>query len=138
MKEIRGDQLISIVKLSNPGIKCILSSSNDFNGKEFEHKHIDAVIHTPIDRLGMEKVLNKIGSDNEITKAMGLQELTLKQVQPETELAGNESENAETESNPEQIEHEFDLIRFCQTCGHKLTEKSGEVVKFCAYCGSKL
>lgn len=124
MKEIRGDQLIALVKLSNSNIKCILSSSNDISEKDFEHKHIDAVIHTPIDKAGLAKVFKRIGNDDNAGYTDG-------------KIPQEEKQENEVNSN-DGADHEFDIIKFCPFCGHKLTEKDGEPIRFCAFCGHML
>ena len=60
MKEIRGDQLIALIKMDNSKVKCILTSCNTIDIKQFNSKFIDAVFQTPIDKFGMERVLNSL------------------------------------------------------------------------------
>ncbi len=63
MKNIRGDQLAAMIKLENSQIKCIISSNNAIKIDDFNKKRVDGVFQTPIDRKGIETVLNNINID---------------------------------------------------------------------------
>lgn len=63
MKEINGDKLAALIKIQYPDTKCIISSSNQIDIKNFDRRKIDAVILTPIDREELRKVLNSISSE---------------------------------------------------------------------------
>lgn len=142
MKEIRGDHLIALVKLQDSNIKCILSSSNEISERDFPNKHIDAVIHTPIDREGMELVLSKV-YNKEASQNKG-HTLILEEKSHDIstdELKENEKEKEIeiTTTEPEAyLEDEIEIIRFCTNCGHRLSHNNNETIKFCPFCGHKL
>lgn len=56
MKKTLGDQLISVIKMQDPRVRCILFSSNPIKLEDFRFKKIDAVFQTPVDRSSLEKV----------------------------------------------------------------------------------
>lgn len=118
MKEINGDQLISIIKAKNPNIKCILSSSNAIKLEQFHHKKIDALFHTPIDRQGLANVFKSIDANDK--KDAGEIEV----VKP----------GKKEKLNPELIRN--DSPNFCPYCGHQLDKVKS--FAFCPFCGHKL
>lgn len=60
MRQTRGDQLISIVKMANPNIICLISSSSPISMKEFRFRKIDGVFQTPTSQSALAKLLNEI------------------------------------------------------------------------------
>lgn len=59
MKTISGDELINNIKRRNPEIRCILSSCNPIKLDDYKDKKVDDIIHTPIDKEKLKKVLVK-------------------------------------------------------------------------------
>ena len=59
MKKTFGDQLISVIKMQKPDVKCVLFSSNPIKMEDFRFKKIDAVFQTPVERGKLEGVLSK-------------------------------------------------------------------------------
>lgn len=57
MKNIQGDELINRIKNYKEEIKCILSSSNPIKLENYKNKKIDAVIHTPINKVELINAL---------------------------------------------------------------------------------
>ncbi len=64
MKELNGDQLISVIKIQYPNIKCIISSSNSLDISDFDSKKISAIIKTPIDKDKFKRVLDSIDGES--------------------------------------------------------------------------
>ncbi|WP_010251673.1 response regulator [Acetivibrio cellulolyticus] len=63
MKETTGDQLLSVIKIQYPEIKCVISSSNSIDINEFNRKKINAIIRTPIDKNELKMALESIDPD---------------------------------------------------------------------------
>jgi response regulator RpfG family c-di-GMP phosphodiesterase len=59
MKEKTGDKILKQIKEMYPKIKCILSSSNDIKLENFKRGIIDEVIHTPVTKEKLQKVLEE-------------------------------------------------------------------------------
>jgi two-component system chemotaxis response regulator CheY len=60
MKNINGEQLISLVKSKVPKAKCLLSSNNaELINKELSNE-IDAKFQTPVTRFGLEVVFDSV------------------------------------------------------------------------------
>ncbi|MCR4434299.1 MAG: response regulator [Clostridiales bacterium] len=59
MKEIRGDQLISLIKLEHPEIKCILSSSSAIDRRNTLTQKIDEFLHIPAETDELTHMFNK-------------------------------------------------------------------------------
>lgn len=57
MKKITGDILLNKMKLENPDLKTILSSSNDIKAEDLKDKKIDSFIRIPVKQDIIEKVL---------------------------------------------------------------------------------
>ena len=57
MKKITGDILLNKMKLENPNLKTILSSSNDIKAVDLKDKKIDSFIKIPVKPDIIEKVL---------------------------------------------------------------------------------
>lgn len=64
MKELTGDQLVSVIKIQYPNIKCIISSSNSLNINEFDNNKINAIITTPVDKDELKLVLESVGGES--------------------------------------------------------------------------
>ena len=125
MKEIRGDQLIAIIKTQNPKIKCLLSSSSPIDMENFRHKKIEGVFKTPIDKRGLERLINKMNADNyEDSKVEEVEEVEIKQ---DIELDEKEDD-----------EQDFHVVKFCSACGGRLSEELKNRFLFCPYCGHKM
>ncbi len=57
MKSLRGDQLIARIKLQNPYVKCILSSSNPIQLEDFKMNKVDSVFQTPVNKDTLKRIL---------------------------------------------------------------------------------
>ena len=108
MREIRGDQLISIIKLFNRNIKCLICSSNTVKLDQLTSRKIDGVIHTPVDRNELQEIFSKLESEIMESK----------------------------EEEPKQTKIEEENV-VCQ-CGKEFGKRSEIKFLFCPYCGSKL
>ena len=100
MKKITGDVLLNKMKLENPSLKTILSSSSDINAEDFKDKKIDFFIQTPFKQETIEKVLLNF-KKNEIKK----------------------EDNIKVKFCPECGSNLRELnvnSKFCAYCGHKL------------------
>lgn len=120
MRNITGDQLISVIKAKNPNIKCVLSSSNNINMEQFHHKKIDAVFSTPIDRQSLAKIFKSF----DVTDKIKAEEFEI--VKPKT---------------PEMVELKTATAnspKFCPYCGHQLDKEKEKSFTFCPFCGHKL
>ncbi|MCX8129355.1 MAG: response regulator [Clostridia bacterium] len=108
MKEIRGDQLIAMVKLHNPGIKCFLCSSSSLD--TMQNKKIDGFIKTPVEKDEIAKIFNYFQSSNnddyEIVKK-------------------------------KDIEARVGEIMHCRGCGREIGKGGTSGFAFCPYCGGK-
>ena len=58
MKETRGDIFIANIKWRYPRIRCILTSCNDIDIKDYDEKNIHSVLHTPINLKELEVALS--------------------------------------------------------------------------------
>jgi two-component system, chemotaxis family, chemotaxis protein CheY len=109
MKKITGDILLNKMKLENPNLKTILSSSNDMSLEELRKRNIDAFIKIPVNQDAIENIF--LGFDrNEIIKESTIKGIAIK---------------------------EIIKIKFCPECGNDLRDMNINS-KFCAYCGYKL
>ena len=125
MKEIRGDQLITMIKTQNPKIKCLLSSSSPISMGNFHHRKIDGVFKTPIDKPTLESLLSKMSIEtHEDFKVEQVKEIEIKQ---DIELDEKEDD-----------EQDFHVVKFCSACGGKLSEELKNRFLFCPYCGHKM
>lgn len=74
MRNMYGDQLISLVKLKYPYIKCILSSCESSNLEKADHHTVDAVFKTPVNRDVLEEIFKRLeyqdGLDMEVHSAV--------------------------------------------------------------------
>jgi len=109
MKKITGDILLNKMKLENPNLKTILSSSNDIKAEDIKNKRIDSFIRIPVKQEIIEKVLISFQKD----------------------------ETKEEKNVKDIIIKEAVKIKFCPECGSDLRELNINL-KFCAYCGYKL
>lgn len=139
MKEIRGDQLVSIIKVQNSKVKCILCSNNPIRMEDFHFKKIDGVFRTPIDKPGLEKVLKEVKNSFEADEAVVVREAAMK---PEEKQASPASEEKKQSWSARAVSGETtgtqppaDTIRFCRQCGHRL---GTDGFVFCPYCGGKI
>ena len=57
MKKITGDILLNKMKLENPDLKTILSSSNEIKAQDLKDKKIDSFIRIPVKQDILEKLL---------------------------------------------------------------------------------
>ena len=64
MKKITGDVLLNKMKLENPGLKTILSSSNDIKAQDLKDKKIDSFIKIPVKSEILEKLLQNLKKEN--------------------------------------------------------------------------
>ena len=109
MKKITGDILLNKMKLENPNLKTILSSSNDIKIQDLKEKNIDSFIKIPVNQDIIEKMLMDFNK-SVIKKEKNLSDIAIK---------------------------EIIKIKFCPECGSDLREVNINS-KFCAYCGYKL
>ena len=109
MKKITGDILLNKMKLENPNLKTILSSSNDIKVEDLKDKKIDSFIRIPVKPDILEKILLDF-KKHEIRKEPNIKHIDIKQ----------------TVRN-----------KFCSECGSDLRELNVNS-KFCANCGCKL
>ncbi|MCX7921707.1 MAG: response regulator [Clostridia bacterium] len=153
MKEIRGDQLIGIVKLQNPGVKCVLFSSDLGSIEEFSKRKVDAVFQTPVEKSKLEKVLNELsvdGSSAPIDKKEYLPKVRrviiedddveiLEEKTYKAELRETLQKNSGSYTGVNKAEEPINVkVAFCTQCGYKLDGDGGKVFLFCPYCGNKL
>ena len=94
MRKITGDVLLYKMKLENPSLKTILSSSNDINIEDLKDKKIDSFIQIPVKQDIIEKLL--LNLKKEIVKVKFCPD------------CGNDLEKLNINS------------KFCAYCGHKL------------------
>ncbi|MGH4126233.1 MAG: response regulator [Clostridium sp.] len=59
MKEKTGDKVLEQIKEMYPETKCILSSSNDIKIEDFNNSSIDGVIHTPVTKEKLRKIMGE-------------------------------------------------------------------------------
>jgi CheY-like chemotaxis protein len=131
MREMRGDQLISLIKVQYPGIYCILSSNNSIPLEEFRYKKIDAIIRTPIDKMMLGKVLHELVCKTDIH---GNERAAAKHsIGPQTPST---NDNRELVSSVKDISKEE--AAFCPYCGKNLQDAAGVKCTFCPYCGGRL
>ena len=109
MKKITGDILLNKMKLENPNLKTILSSSNDIKAEDLKDKNIDSFIRIPVKQDIIERLLLNLKKDV-IKKEANIKDIVVKEIVK---------------------------IKFCPECGSDLKELNRNS-KFCAYCGYKL
>ena len=109
MKKITGDILLNKMKLENPNLKTILSSSNDIKAEDLKDKKIDSFIRIPVKQDIIEKVLLNF-KENKTKKETNIKHIDVKQ----------------TVKN-----------KFCSECGSDLRELNINS-KFCSNCGCRL
>ncbi|MBC8060182.1 MAG: response regulator [Clostridiaceae bacterium] len=109
MKKITGDILLNKMKIENPDLKTILSSSNDIKTEDLKNKKIDSFIRIPVKSDIIQKVLLSFKNDV-IKKEKNIMDTAVK---------------------------EAVKIKFCPECGSDLKALNINL-KFCAYCGYKL
>lgn len=63
LKELNGEQLISMIKIQHPDIKCVLSSSSDLHINDFDDSKINGIIKTPIDKEELKKFLDNLENE---------------------------------------------------------------------------
>lgn len=83
MQEIKGDRLISLIKMKNDSTRCFLTSSNQLSISDLDHADVDAIIKTPTDRATLEGILKqpprRISDDkNNIEEDSGINEIKSK------------------------------------------------------------
>ncbi|MDP4142851.1 MAG: response regulator [Bacillota bacterium] len=110
MKDVTGDVLIEKIKEKCPNIKCVLCSSNIIFYADYKDRKVDAVIHTPVDKDKLIRVLKKINLD--------------------------ESENSNFQKKLDKKEaSSVPKFKFCPYCGSKLNDNSNGK---CPKCVSEL
>ncbi len=62
MQEITGNELIKKIKIDQPTVKCVLSSSNDFQLSDFYDEPIDGILRTPASIIGLKDVLFQLSA----------------------------------------------------------------------------
>lgn len=108
MKEIKGDQLISMVKIQYPRIKCFLCSSNPSLADNIKNRRIDGFISTPVEKTVLEKTLSGGGA---VTREIPVKKEHENSVKARTYCASCAKEvNGEGEKQ----------FAFCPYCGHRL------------------
>lgn len=114
MQDIRGDQLIELVKAKQSETICLLSSSSSIHKNEFDN-HVDGILRTPVSMFTLQDVLNRVGimSDNS------------KQVKT-TKTINKDKTSQQTEGT-----------LFCPGCDSDLSQ-FGNMVIFCPFCGEDL
>lgn len=60
MKSMRGDSLIGMMKLLQPNLICVLTTSNEVSMDAFKHRKVDAVLHTPTSPDKIKTVVQEI------------------------------------------------------------------------------
>ena len=142
MKEIRGDQLIGLIKLKNPSISCILSSSGHINLDGLVHKKVDGVFQTPVDGVKLESLLKDINKKRnalgELTSEKNSTRTTDMKLSEGIELSVNAVNADQVEREQKHNMSSVRSLRFCPYCGQRLSEGPEKNVMFCPYCGEKL
>ncbi|WP_408955979.1 response regulator [Natroniella sp. ANB-PHB2] len=113
MKEIRGDNLIQEIKKRYPKLKCILSSCNQINLKDYRDKDVDAILQTPVEQNKLVKVFEFLKNQQK------------KITEPKTSKEKNEIE----------VKSDFS---FYPCCGKKIVGEGFEKISFCPYCGKEI
>lgn len=125
MRNVNGDQLISLIKMKYPEIKCLLSSNNPINIEQFQNNKIDAVFQTPIDKNELHQIIKNIAKKN------GNDKVALDNNSENDKKSNNNDENRK---NPENNNN----IKFCPYCGSKLQDEQKQSFTFCPFCGKKI
>ena len=60
MEEVRGDQLIQLIKAGRPEIICLISSSNQLKMEDFRSCGVDGLIRTPVSMFTLKDSLNRV------------------------------------------------------------------------------
>ena len=139
MKQIRGDQLITLIKMQNSNIKCILSSSNPINLDDFRYKRIDAVFQTPIDRVKLFQLISNINASNATSKSQlhaidSTRNIQTHLIPEDTNMDKQPCADEGKSKTPYTVVN----LAFCPNCGNNLDNDSKKKIAFCPYCGSKL
>jgi CheY-like chemotaxis protein len=121
MKNTTGDRLIKRIKSENSQIVCLLSSCDSISLGNYTENNVDEVIHTPIDKLELSKVLNRIISCSDVTE-----ESNVDDAKKQDDVIFNKK-SSET----------LTKFLFCPFCGQKLSGTS-QSFRFCPYCGEKI
>ena len=66
MERTRGDQLIKLMKVGVPKLKCILSTSSNVKRSDFKGNNIDGLLHTPISQFLLESIIQDIEQSQKI------------------------------------------------------------------------
>jgi len=119
MKDTTGDKLIEYIKSTNPKIICLLSSCDLIKLEDFIENKVDAVIHTPINKLKLSQILNKVLS---------------KVVNSKTNITIYEPEKILSKTS---INEEKRSFSFCPYCGQKLAVSDQQFL-FCPHCGKRI
>lgn len=123
MKDTTGDKLIEYIKSIDSKIVCLLSSCDVIKREEFIDNKVDEVIHTPIDKLKLANILNKVLSKSE-------------EYTTSTTIINKKIVHSNIPVISE-IDNNIKSFSFCPYCGKKLISTDKNFL-FCPYCGQKM
>lgn len=132
MKNTTGDNLIKKVKSQNSQILGLLSSCDSIKLEDYVENNVDEVIHTPIDKMMLSEILNKVISRYNIDETNKKNVSMITKKENISSIKKQESIALDRRCNTAASK-----FSFCPFCGQKLNEISQNVC-FCPYCGGKL
>lgn len=60
LEKMRGDTLISMIKLIDNNIMCILTSSNSLDIEQFRRKKVDVILKTPANKETLQNAMQTL------------------------------------------------------------------------------
>lgn len=135
MKDTTGDKLIEYIKSTDPKIMCLLSSCDLIRLENYIEQKIDEVIHTPIDKLGLLEILNRVSSKGDKVNA----HVNRKSIDEIFKRLDNKSSGDSTmiSLSKTSMDEKVNGFSFCPYCGQKLAATDRNFL-FCPYCGEKM
>lgn len=117
MQDIRGDQLIELIKAKQANATCLLSSSSSIHSDDFG-KHVDGILRTPVSMFSLQDLLKRVGM-------MGIE---VEKVNPkQSQKLADKNANLQ----------EGEGVLFCPGCDSDLSQ-FGNMIVFCPFCGEDL
>ena len=116
MKDIKGDQLIDLIKNANPNLLCVLTSSNDLKKADIKCGCVDKILKTPVNRQMLEMLIAELQNGNSAIEED-------EEIKEFKDKFSKWSQKALAEPT------------FCPFCGHKFEDKNYSEFAFCPFCG---